>query len=270
MNKKIYISFVLFILILNGCEPELTGVVETTYNSYRIKSLTSINQYNYNPLDTFLTINVEFVTFDQVSSVYSNIYGPDQKKINIEKIFLYDNGNPNNADQISGDGKFTNRVPFTDDLLNGNYLIEYYVSDKSNVINKIGQETFLYNNGRTNIPPVISNLTSPDTITLNSSFVYEFFSVQVEDSNGLGDVKDVYIQSYRPDGTTSGITTSLYDDGGLVITPSSGDQVAGDGIYSLIVSLPHTTTKGLWRFVFRAIDRGNKLSNEISHNILVQ
>jgi hypothetical protein len=270
MNKNIFVSLIITVLLLNGCEPELSGVVEVTHTSYRVKTLTSIHNYNYNPLDSLLTLTVEFVTFDQVASVYCTIFGPDRKTISNERIFLLDNGNVNNGDLSPGDGKYSNRVPFSENYLNGNYTIEYYVSTDNNSTNQIGQEVFLYNNGKTNIPPVLSSLTAPDTITLITPSVMEFFSIQVEDSNGLGDVRDVYLQSYRPDGTTSGATISLYDDGGLIISPSSGDQVAGDGIYSLTVQLPFTTTNGLWRFVFRAIDRGNKLSNEISHNILVQ
>ncbi|MDR3668143.1 MAG: hypothetical protein P4L35_14975, partial [Ignavibacteriaceae bacterium] len=58
----------------------------------------------------------------------------------------------------------------------------------------------------------------------------------------------------------------MYDDG----RPEHGDAVAGDGIYSLIISLPPGTTKGTYRWEFQAQDREKKTSNIIIHNIVVK
>ncbi|MDP2303449.1 MAG: hypothetical protein Q8N03_13615 [Ignavibacteria bacterium] len=271
MNKIKFLSFVLFILILNGCEPDLSGVINPIEQSYRVKTLSSINEYNYNPLDSFLTVSVEFVTFDQVSSVYCNIYGPDQKKINNSLLYLLDNGNSANGDVVSGDGKFSNKIPFSEVMLNGNYRIEYFVLDKSNYSKQIGEENFLYNNGQTNIAPIIDNVRLPSEILRGVSFV---FSVDASDPNGLSDLASVYFELKRPDGTmveaSPGFTKfSMYDNGNVEIY---GDTTANDGRFSFKNSFLDTTTTqtGSWEFKFQARDRGNKLSNQITQTILVQ
>ena len=59
----------------------------------------------------------------------------------------------------------------------------------------------------------------------------------------------------------------MYDDG----NPVHGDAIAGDGIYSQIISLPPTgVTKGTYRWEFQAQDREKKTSNIIIHNIVVK
>lgn len=270
MIKKYLFLIALISALFIGCEKEITGVIDPAPSAYSVKSLSSIFQYNYNQLDSLLQIRVEFTTYSSIQYVYCNIYAPDNKKVNSSNLFLFDNGSAVNGDQIAGDGKYSNKIAFSGSFLNGDYKIEYFVTDKSGSTKNIGQEKFLYDNGSANIAPVISNLVAPDTITLVTPSVLATFSVKADDANGLNDIKLVYLQSYRPDGTTSGNIFQLYDDGGLTVIPSSGDQVAGDGVYTLIVELPSSTTKGIWRFVFRARDLGNKLSNEISHNIVIR
>ena len=59
----------------------------------------------------------------------------------------------------------------------------------------------------------------------------------------------------------------MFDDGNLAL---HGDQVAGDGIYSLLIQISSTNDKGTYRLEFQAKDRGGKLSNIINHNLLIQ
>jgi hypothetical protein len=59
----------------------------------------------------------------------------------------------------------------------------------------------------------------------------------------------------------------MYDDGNL--SGISGDDIAGDGIYSIIIQLPPNTQKGKYRFEFQAIDKSNASSNILTHYIYV-
>jgi len=49
----------------------------------------------------------------------------------------------------------------------------------------------------------------------------------------------------------------MYDDG----LAAHGDEKAGNGIFSLLVSLPSNTQLGTYRFEFQAYDRSNEPSN---------
>jgi len=72
----------------------------------------------------------------------------------------------------------------------------------------------------------------------------------------------VFFKSYRPDGTpTNGNPFTMFDDGNLSL---HGDTVAGDGRYSLIIAIPWTqTTLGPFRFVYRAQDNSNAISDSL-------
>ncbi len=120
-----------------------------------------------------------------------------------------------------------------------------------------------------NVPPIIRNLQAPDTLTLHQSDTLKIIiSVEVYDPDGKDDIKNVYFNSYLPDGSPSRSNPIyLYDDGNLQM---NGDYLANDGIYSRIIILPPTTPKGKYRFDFQAIDKKNETSNIISHNIVVK
>jgi hypothetical protein len=58
----------------------------------------------------------------------------------------------------------------------------------------------------------------------------------------------------------------MYDDGAA----SHGDLAAGDGTYSLIITLPSTTQTGTYRFEFQAFDRSNEGSAKVIHQVTVK
>ena len=126
--------------------------------------------------------------------------------------------------------------------------------------------TFKFNNGQANIAPIISDdIVDPDTAIVTDTTII-LTSINVFDENGLADIDKVYFVVYRPNGTTSGAQNVLFDDG----LASHGDQIAGDGIYSLIIQITSSNAKGTYRLEFQARDRGGKLSNIINHSLLIQ
>ncbi len=119
-----------------------------------------------------------------------------------------------------------------------------------------------------NNPPVIVEVTAPDTVTVQAQPVPVDLSVHVVDPSGPKDIKRVFFNSYRPDGSPSqGNPFTMYDDGNVLL---HGDAVAGDGWYSLRVTLPPTTTRGEYDFEFRAIDYSNTTSNVVIHKMIVR
>jgi hypothetical protein len=59
----------------------------------------------------------------------------------------------------------------------------------------------------------------------------------------------------------------MYDDANA--NSKSGDIIAGDGDYGLMIQLPPTTTPGIYQFHFQAIDRSLDSSNVVIKNITI-
>jgi hypothetical protein len=119
---------------------------------------------------------------------------------------------------------------------------------------------------RGNHPPELSNLQAPDTVKLNNDAQLLGVHVRVLDADGAAAIAKVVFKSFKPDGTpSSGNPFLLFDDG----LSNHGDQVSGDGIYSLTITLPPTTPIGTYRFEFQAFDRSGAGSTIVIHTITV-
>jgi hypothetical protein len=120
---------------------------------------------------------------------------------------------------------------------------------------------------RFNHPPVLSNLVADSLISISGTDQnYIQIIIAVADPDGQTDVRMVYFNSFKPNGSpSSGNPFLMYDDGDF--SGPSGDSKSGDGLYSLKVGLP--TNAGTYRFEFHAVDRSNDTSNTIIKNIVV-
>ncbi|MGC9091873.1 MAG: hypothetical protein ACP5JH_01320 [Bacteroidota bacterium] len=128
---------------------------------------------------------------------------------------------------------------------------------------------------RSDRPPVISDLTAPDTVIAprdSGQVTLLQLSIRASDPDGLQDIARVIFYSYKPDGTlaNNGSPFSMYDDGGAGGQIGDTDPVAGDGVYTLTIQLPYGTQTGRYKFVFQAFDRVGEGSNTITHYITVQ
>lgn len=268
MKFKIYFFSTLFIsLLLISCEQEFDNSIENFIPSYQAVSVTPTNSIKFNPSDSLITVTVKINSTSTVQNVYCDIFSSDGKKLNQNFLELFDNGLPAYGDLTISDGIFSNKFPLSRAYPNGAYSIKYYVLDKSNSIKLIATATFNYDNGQNNVPPIISDvLVDPDTAVVTTSQVI-LISLKASDPNGLSDIEKVYFVVYRPNGTTTGAQNTMYDDGNLSL---HGDQVAGDGVYSLIIQIDASNQKGTYRFEFAARDRGGAISNIINYNVLIQ
>jgi hypothetical protein len=116
-------------------------------------------------------------------------------------------------------------------------------------------------------PPVLSDLSCPDTIKSSSTDTLQIIlSIRVNDPSGLKDVQYVYFNSYKPDGSPSpGNRFIMYDDG----LGGHGDAVAGDGVFSKVIYMFPGAQKGRYRFEFFSIDYSNLVSNVVVKYIVV-
>ncbi|HKI79616.1 MAG TPA: hypothetical protein VKA26_13840 [Ignavibacteriaceae bacterium] len=265
--KKIIPS--LLLLIIFGCNKDYNNVIDVPISNIQVLSVSTANSFIYNSADSLITININFKFVTGLTAVYFDVYNPELIKVNSDQLELYDNGNSTNGDLTEGDNIYSNKFPMSMYYLSGEYVVKYFYKDNSGNIYQSAQQNFTYSNGQNNVAPIISNLVMPDTANFDQSIT---FSVQAFDSNGAGDINNVYYEFFKPDGTqiinSSGVSKfSLYDNGD---TSGAGDSIANDGIFSAKLTFPSGQTAGSWTFKFRAVDRGNKFSNEISKILIVQ
>jgi hypothetical protein len=143
---------------------------------------------------------------------------------------------------------------------------------------------------RLNSAPEITKIVMPDSVTVgklpapDSTFLVQ---AVVTDSDGVADIDHVEFLSMKPDSSFAncGSAIPLFDDGSeVVVFPpniTSGDLVAGDGIYSIRVRLvtwslnrcppPDTsyTQRGYYTFTFFATDKSGA-TDTLSQRIKVK
>ncbi len=270
MKIKIYnllaISLLLAI-IFSACDKQYDNVIENSNPDYQVKLVSPSDSIRYNRADSLIAIRIAFNSAVSIQNVFCDVYAADNTKLNSSPLSLLDNGKSANGDDVANDGSYANKIALSEYYPNGIYNIKYFVTDKSNTTQQVALGTFKFDNGQANIAPIIfDDIVEPDTAIVTDTTII-LTSVKVSDQNGLSDVDKVYFVVYRPDGSTSNTQNIMYDDGNL---SQHGDQTAGDGIYSLIISIYSTNAKGTYRLEFEAKDRGAKLSNIINHSLLIQ
>ena len=257
---------ILFLLLLTaffGCEKKYNNVVQPKSTNFQVVSISPIDTVTYNSSDSLVTFSLTFSSVEGIGSVYLYVYGPGNNKLNDAEFYL----EPDNSTSQVND--YSAKYPMSRYYPNGKYNVEYFVNLDDGSTTRVGEQNFQYKNGQNNVPPVISNLNMPDTVSIGQKFV---FSVIASDSNGMGDIAQVYFELYKPDGTLSVNSQNiskfpLYDDGNFQI---DSDITAGDGIFTTNLTFPTGQPTGDWTFKFHAVDRAGALSNEISKTVTVK
>lgn len=269
---KKYILFFLLPVLIGGCEKTYNDVIDAKIISYQVIS-TSIESVNsdslitYSPFDSLITIRLKINSSKDINGIYCSIVAPDGNPLNSSQIQLLDNGNAVNGDSAAGDNIYSNKFPMSRNDIVGLYTVNFFVTDAGNSSKITAVQSFVYDNGQSNLPPQLTNLVAPDTVAVVSPKSVIFLSVVPSDPNGRRDVKSVYFISYKPDGSTSGNKNELLDDGNFKL---DGDIQAGDGLYSILIEVTPQNTKGTYRFDFQAMDWGGALSDILSHNIVIK
>lgn len=256
--------FLLIIVTLTGCVKEFDNVVEVNQVNYRVTYVGLDDSIKYVPGDSVIIIRLGLTNPSIIKSVYVNIYSSENKKLNSSPIYLSDNGDVASGDYIKGDSIYSAKFPLSQYYPNGNYRGEYFVEDKYSNPAKAAVKLFTFDNAQSNISPVVSNLSAPDTAYIGQQTTVIKLTIDATDANGLSDIELVYFNSFIPPNgnPSSNNPFQMFDDG------INGDDVAGDGKFTLLVQLPATgVTKGIYRWEFQARDRGKKQSNIIVHNI---
>jgi hypothetical protein len=119
---------------------------------------------------------------------------------------------------------------------------------------------------RDNHPPAIVNLILPDTVQVPAGGSTNFAArAQVSDPDGQTDISQVFFTNLDSSDPTHRYT--LLDDGSD--NSSSGDAVAGDGIYTITVTAPASAKGKIYRFLFQATDAFGDTSASILHFLTI-
>ncbi len=270
--------FILVVLmIFNSCENTNMGTVDPSGKPPFLDDgsiqPTSINIDSLSPVGgvyTFTAIVRARVTDPDGSANLANVrvqlFRPGEAEP-IDELFLRDDGIT--PDSSTSDGLFTAEVPIS--LLRsqaGAFRLQIQADDMEGYLSNALLLTVTAN--RRNSPPYLlpSSLVAPDTVTRGVDTLV-FMSVAAADSDGIGDIREVYFQNLDSPSQTK---IPLLDDGGFAPsgTSPSGDSLAGDGTYSVIIQIPPSITPGVFRFAFQASDSFRDTSAALLHNLVVR
>jgi len=211
--------------------------------------------------DVFISIQADDPQgLNDIDSVFFQMYPPYHPEPSFHAR-LFDDGST--GDIAAGDGVFSVRMDMSDILTQGgDYTMRFQAMDGGSLeSDPVVRRITMTLTG--NQPPVLSNLSAPDIISRSvpQSFL---ISVQVDDSQGPDDIRIVYFNSTKPDGSPASGNPFIMADDGL-----SGDVQAGDGIYSLTIQITPQNDVGDYRFDFFAEDFGGYVSDPLVHYITV-
>ncbi len=174
-----------------------------------------------------------------------------------------------NGDGRAGDGIFSAGVRGRDlGTQCGLYSLAFRPVDNTNGVGSAALHVLRATRLRltNNTPPRLSSLTAPATISRSATPNNYVLSVQAGDADvECNDaIARVFFNTFLPDGNAAtGNPFAMRDDG------QAGDATAGDGRYSLTISITPQNNTGNYRFEFQAQDRAGALSEKIIHTIMV-
>ncbi len=261
------------IVVLPGCESTTEGIVDQSGDPPYVRAAMvdpdTLNLRSIPPVAGLYQVSVEVRAAVEYPAGNSGDFAvfaeliPPSTSTPWQQIQLSDDGS--GVDVTAGDGEFSGRLAF--ELTQseaGAFRVRVRALDVAGFESNAREQTLLI--VRENEPPLLSNIVAPDTVLLpatGSTLVR--MTVDADDPDGLDDIQEVYFRSL--DSSDPLRRFFLLDDGD---SNGSGDAVAGDGTYSIIVQLPSTTTRKTYRFAFQAADTFGDTSATLLHNLTVR
>ena len=263
---KINLVFILLLAITFwSCEEIPNGTIDTETVDYIIEGISAPSVFTYTASNPNFSTSITIDNSENVSTVWFVIQTIDGIEDVTSSIIM-------ESTSTNSRKTYTGQVEIDENLLSGNYEVQYYVEDKirnsgSNVV-KVGTKQFKYVSAAENFTPVISDLDMP--ISVDKEILFSF-SVFVADQNGLNDIDSVYYQVTDPSGklilNSQNISKfPMFDNGN---TAANGDETAKDGRYTVFLNYPAAAPSGEWNFNFNAVDNAGAKSNTINYTLIV-
>jgi hypothetical protein len=250
------------VLLLSSCEKDKSGPLDSNLFLPALSSaaialpsvnldtttgsgLTHLPDGSYRITET-VSGRVSFASgVTNLKGVYVRVYRPGADRSSTSGTLHRD------SIGMSGEGYFSGTVSFTLTRAEaGLFRIEVYAQTLDG---STSNAMFLpLRVTRNNSAPLISSVTVPDTVTLpvGDSLLIRM-TMAVSDSDGAGDIAGAFFYSLNSSDPTRQFI--LADDGNA--TGFSGDQVSGDGIYTITVKLlDQGNVRRTFQFEFHAVD----------------
>ena len=271
---SLYAAGICLSLFLLSCEKENSGLIEIPIAAPYVSSLristpfinidtTSGGAVQWQPDGTY-------TIFDTVAAHVSNVGG--LQNIRGVRYYLYEpdfqNYFASGTMQLisSNDTGAIYKAPLSFSINRpdvGEFKTEVVAENQSDFLSNSLIATILIT--RENKPPQLFGLSAPDTLRRPASGTRPVrFAVSASDSDGAGDIAKVFFRSINS--SSPNFEFQLFDDGRLSIT---GDSVAYDGRYSLVLPIDSTATLGTKEFRFWARDKAGALSDSLVHFITI-
>ena len=260
--------------LLAGCEDPGTGTLDPRGNPPFLEDAAvtpdSVNLELLTPgpsgLPVVATASVRVTDRDAAGTVSAavEVYAPGSNTPAFASPLL-DTGVP--PDQVADDGTYTASVQFSATRAEaGRFTVRFTAVDELGMRGNAIEKPLVLT--RRNSRPVVSDLVAPDTVTLPTlGSTLLTMSIAVSDSDGYGDIRDVYFRNLDSDNPLQRFF--LRDDGGTR-QPATGDERAGDGRFSIIIQLPSSAARRDYRFSFQATDVPGDTSASIVHVLTVR
>lgn len=201
-----------------------------------------------------------------LDSVHYAIYGPSSPTA-LRTGLLQDDGQVD--DGIAGNAIFGVSLTNTNISIGaGIYTLRVQAVDLSGNRSLPRTKSFMIQSALTNVPPVITSVSAPDTISRNTTGPF-VLRVRVSDPNGQADIDRVFFNTFLPDDRPSSGNPFFMRDDGVVDGNGLGDITANDGEYALTIGISATNAAGIYRFEFQAQDQAGLLSEKVVHQIVV-
>ena len=202
-------------------------------------------------VDVQVDVSVQAVDDGALDRVVFIIRPPDQDLAPVAFHFL--ESGPDNTYS----GSFT--VTFDTGII-GRYVVEAYAVDDDNLLsNTVLGALDIIRDGQ---PPIIDEVIAPDSIQRPDEGTAELQIVAVvSDPDGVSNVSNVLFWNVNSPNNTF----SLFDDG-----IQGGDEIAGDGRFTLTIVISSTNALGTNTFAFQATDRSGLQSDIVTKDITVE
>jgi len=184
---------------------------------------------------------------------------------------LYNDGDfVNHGDLLAGDSIFTTRID-SDFLIGkkGVYNLIFHVKDATEEENIEKAEHTIHIE---NFASQFISLNVPESMVIPSGsgdYNRAVMTAEITDPEGLADIDSVYFFSKKPDSTfaNNGQPFVLVDNG-IAFNPNNplietGDEISGDGIYSLSLLVYNGSIPGDYTFSFYVRDKAGNLSGPV-------
>ncbi|MBN2007947.1 hypothetical protein JW960_01230 [candidate division KSB1 bacterium] len=254
--KKLVPGLFALLLILARCEsdnpvspastiPEITLITapDTLYTISTIPHYIFAHVTDAQGLSDIASVECDIVPANQSSTVMT--------------LNLVNDGT--NGDAIPSDNIFTS--PINTSFANGNagtYWLKIIATDDAGHESVVSQHSVVVLDGEENNPPVASQLSTPQTISIEKELDY-LFTAHVSDPQGASDIELVLLNFYSATSPIPAATDTLHDDG------QNGDNVANDGVFTAAV--PHSKfsafVPGQYTVKIQAQDKANARSNAL-------